>query len=145
MFEMVPSTTFPGESLSRIAWRISLRSSSSTARRGEDDVVPAAVELDHLAAKLLAEELVEVLHPPDVDERGGQEASDAEVEDQASLDDLDHRSLDRLTRLGRTLDALPGHLEASALLREDQTPLGVLLRHHERVDLVARGEPRRPG
>src|SRR5215210_4143349 len=36
----------------------------------EDDVVARAVELDHLGAKLLAEELVEVVHPPDVDQRG---------------------------------------------------------------------------
>ena len=33
MFEIVPSTTSPGLSRSRIAWRISLRSSSRTARR----------------------------------------------------------------------------------------------------------------
>ena len=44
---------------------------------------------------------------------------------------------DGLAALGGALDALPGHLEAGALLREDQAPLGVLLRHHERVDLVA--------
>ena len=35
------------------------------------------------------------------------------------------------------LDLLPGELEAGALLGEDQAPLGVLLRHHERVDLLA--------
>ncbi len=33
MLEIVPSTTSPGWSLSRISWRCSLRSSSSTARR----------------------------------------------------------------------------------------------------------------
>ncbi len=33
MFEIVPVTTSPGESRSRIAWRASLRSSSRTARR----------------------------------------------------------------------------------------------------------------
>src|SRR6185436_12925957 len=35
----------------------------------QHDVVPRAVELDDLAAQLLTEELVEVLHAPDVDER----------------------------------------------------------------------------
>ena len=34
----------------------------------QHDVVPRAVELDHLRAQLLAEELVQVLHPADVDE-----------------------------------------------------------------------------
>jgi hypothetical protein len=37
----------------------------------------------------------------------------------------------------RRLDRLPGDLEAGALLREDQPAVGVLLRHHERGDLVA--------
>src|SRR5439155_3356609 len=53
-----------------------------TAR--ENDVVARAVQLDHLAAQLLAEELVEVLHAANVDERRRQEAAYAEVEDQAA-------------------------------------------------------------
>ena len=103
----------------------------------EHDVVPRAVQLDHLAAELLAEELVEVLHAADVDQRRRQEAAHAEVEDQAALDDLDHAAVDRLARLGGALDVLPGELEPRALLRQDQAPFGVLLREHERVDLVA--------
>ena len=103
----------------------------------EDDVVAAAVELDHLAAKRLARELLQVLDAADVDERGGQEPAHAEVEDEPALDDLDDGALDGLAALGRALDALPRHLEARALLGEDQAPLGVLLREDERVDLVA--------
>src|SRR6185437_2329999 len=103
----------------------------------EYDVVPRAVELDHLAAELLAHELVEVLHAADVDERRRQEAANAQVEDETALDDLDHPAVDGLARLGRALDRLPGHLEAGALLGEDQPALGVLLRQDERVDLVA--------
>src|SRR4026209_2754330 len=38
----------------------------------EDDVVAGAVQLDDLAAQLAAQELVEVLHAADVDERRGQ-------------------------------------------------------------------------
>ena len=102
----------------------------------EDDVVARAVELDDLAAELLAEELVEVLHAPDVHERRGQEAADAEVEDETALDDLDDLAGHRLAGLGRRLDALPRELEAGALLREDQPALGVLLREDERVDLL---------
>src|SRR5581483_11489429 len=102
----------------------------------EDDVVAGAVELDHLRAQLLAEELVEVLDAANVDERRRQEAAHAEVEDQAALDDLDHLAVYRLAALGRLLDRLPGHLEAGALLGQDQPALGVLLGEHERVDLV---------
>ena len=103
----------------------------------EHDVVARAVQLDHLAAELLAEELVEILDAADVDQRRRQEAAHAEVEDQAALDDLDHAAVDRLARLGGALDVLPGELEPRALLRQDQPALGVLLREHERVDLVA--------
>src|SRR3954452_9042059 len=103
----------------------------------EHDVVARAVELDHLRAQLLAEELVQILDAPDVDERGRQEAAHAQVEDQASLHDLDHAAVDGLARLRRALDVLPGQLETGALLREDQPALGVLLREDERGDLVS--------
>ena len=103
----------------------------------EHDVVPRAVQLDDLAAELLAEELVQVLHAADVDERRGQEAAHAQIEDQPALDDLDHAAVDRLAGLGGALDGLPRELEPRALLREDEPPFGVLLREHQRVDLVA--------
>src|SRR4029450_10246690 len=84
----------------------------------EHDVVARAVELYDLALQRLAEELVEVGHAPDVDQRGGQEAAHPEVDDQAALDDLDDRALDGLAGLGRGLDLAPRLLEAGALLRE---------------------------
>jgi hypothetical protein len=103
----------------------------------EDDVVSRAVELDHLAAELTAEELVEILNASDVDERRRKEASDSEIEDEAALDNLDHLAYHRLARLGRRFDPLPCELEARALLREDQAALGVLLRQDESIDLLA--------
>src|SRR5215204_5368725 len=103
----------------------------------EHDVVARAVQLDHLAAQLLRHELVQVLNAADVDQRGRQEAADAEVEDQAALDHLDHLAVDGLTRLPRLLDPLPRDLEPGALLRQHEAPFGVLFRHDERVDLVA--------
>ena len=103
----------------------------------QHDVVAAAVQLDHLALDLLAEELVEVLDAADVDQRGRQEAAHAEVDDQPALDDLDHGALDGLAGLGRGLDAAPGALEAGALLGQDQAAVLVLLGEHQRVDLLA--------
>src|SRR3989475_8542077 len=41
----------------------------------EHDVVPGAVQLDHLRAQLLAEKLVEILDAAEVDQRGGPGAS----------------------------------------------------------------------
>ena len=101
MFEIVPVTTSPGESRSRIAWRSVLALLLEHGAPREHHVVAAAVELDHLGAERLAEELVQVLDAADVDERRGQEAAHAEVEDETALDDLDHDALDGLAGLRR--------------------------------------------
>ena len=89
MLEMSPSTIWPGCRRSRICWRTSLRSSSRTARRESTTSSRGAVELDDLALDLGGHELVEVLHPADVHQRGGQEAAYPEIDDQAALDHLD--------------------------------------------------------
>src|SRR5262249_38637257 len=102
----------------------------------EHDIVAGAIELDHLRGQFLAEELVEVLDTTDVNQACGQEAADAQVEDQTALDDLDHLAGDGVAGLGRTLDLLPRKLESRALLREDQPAFGVLLREDERVDFL---------
>ena len=118
-------------------WRCSLRSSSSTARRDSTTLLRERLSSMTLHSICLAQVLVEVRHAPDVDERGGQEAADPEVDDQAALDDLDDRADDRLAGLGRRLDAAPGALEAGALLGEDQPAVLVLLGEDEGVDLLA--------
>ena len=103
----------------------------------QHDVVARAVELDHLAAQLLAAELLEILDPADIDQRGGQEAADAEIDDQAALDDLNDRAVDGLAGLGGGLNALPRLLKAGALLRQDQAAILVFLLHDQGVDLFA--------
>ena len=75
MFEIVPSTTSPGLRRSRIACRISLRSSSSTARRESTTLLRERLSSMTLQLELLGEELVEVLDPADVHERRRQEAA----------------------------------------------------------------------
>src|SRR5215208_3845186 len=103
----------------------------------EHHVVARAVELDDLRLDLRAHVLVEVGHAADVDQRGGQEAAHAEVDDQAALDHLYDRALDRLAALGRRLDAPPCLLEARALLRHDEAAVLVLLGEDQRIDLLA--------
>ena len=137
MFEIVPVTMSPTLSSSMICWRTSLRSSSRTARRRQHDVVAVAVHLDDAAGELLADVLREVLHAADVDERGGQEAAHAEVEDETALDDLDDRALHRHAAFVSLFDALPGLFEAGPLLGQDQAPVGVFFLHDEGVDLLA--------
>src|SRR4051812_3600008 len=104
----------------RLAHLLALVLEDGAAR--EHDVVPRTIELDHLAAELLAQELVEILDATDVDQRRGQEPADAQVEDQAAFDDLDHPADHGLAALCCSLDRLPGDLEPRTLLREDQTP-----------------------
>ena len=77
MLEIAPSTTLPGWSRSRICWRTSLRSSSSTARRDSTTLLRERFSSITLHSIFGAEELVEVLHAADVDQRGGQEAAHA--------------------------------------------------------------------
>src|SRR4051812_34126690 len=103
----------------------------------QHNVVARAVELDDLALERLPEELVEVRHAADVDQRRGQEAAHAQVDDQAALDDLDHAAGDRLARLLGGLDAPPGALEPGALLGHDEAAVLVLLGEDQRVDLLA--------
>ena len=65
----------------------------------QHDVVAVAVELDDLGLELRPDERLEVADAAQVDERGGQEPAQADVEDQAALDDLDDRARDRCRRL----------------------------------------------
>src|SRR6201999_4139578 len=101
----------------------------------EDDVVAGAVELYDLRLDRLTQVLVQVRDAADVDQRGGQEAAHPEVHDQAALDDLDHRAVDRLAGVGGGLNLSPGALEAGALLGQDQAAVLILFREDERVDL----------
>ena len=67
----------------------------------------------------------------------GRKPADAEVDDQAALDDLDHGACDRLAGLRGGLDLAPGLLEAGALLGQDEPSVLVLLGEDERVYLLA--------
>jgi hypothetical protein len=103
----------------------------------EDDVVAVAVHLDDAGLYAGAEIGVEVLHAAKVNEGGRQEATKADVEDEATLDDLDNLALDGLAGVELLLHAVPGALVLGTLLGEDETTLLVLLLKDEGLDLVA--------
>jgi hypothetical protein len=67
----------------------------------------------------------------------GQEAAQADVEDQTALDDLDHRAGDDAVLLLDLLDRAPGALVLRALLGQDEATLLVLLLEDEGLDRVA--------
>src|SRR6478736_700747 len=105
-----------------------------TAR--EDDVVAVLVELDDLRLDLLADVRLEVADATHLHEGGREEATEADVEDETTLDDLDDGAGDDAVLLLDLLDRAPGALVLGALLGQDQTTLLVLLLEDEGLDLV---------
>ena len=102
----------------------------------EHDVVAVLVELDDLGADALADVRLQVAHPAQLDEGGREEAAQPDVDDQAALDDLDHRTLDDAVLLLELLDRAPRPLVLRPLLRQQQAPLLVLLLQDEGLDLL---------
>ena len=62
---------------------------SSQARRDSTTLLPVLVELDDLGLELHADVGLQVTDPAHLHQRRGQEAAQADVDDQAALDDLD--------------------------------------------------------
>src|SRR3712207_2382483 len=104
---------------------------------GEDDVVAVLVELDDLRLELAAHVGLQVAHAAHLDQRGGEEPAQADVEDEATLDDLDDGAGDDLVGFLLRLDRAPGALVLGALLGQDQAAFLVLLLEDEGFHLVA--------
>ena len=90
-----------------------------------------------LHSSVAADVRLQVAHAAQVDERRGQEAAQADVEDEAALDDLDDRTGDDAVLLLDLLDRAPGALVLRALLGQDQPTVLVLLLEDEGFDLLA--------
>jgi hypothetical protein len=56
--------------------------------------------------------------------------------DQAALDDLDDRTLDGALLVVGVLDAVPGPFEGCPLGGKNKAPVGVLLLHDERFQML---------
>ena len=102
-------------------------------------VVAVLVQFDDLGLDLLADVGRQVTDPAHLYQGGGQEAAQADVEDQAALDDLDDGALDCLVGVLECLDGAPGALVLSTLLGQDQAAFLVLLGEDECLDLIADG------
>ena len=89
-----------------------------------------------LHSSVAADVRLEVAHAAQVDERRGQEAAQADVEDQAALDDLDDRARDDAVLLLDLLDRAPGALVLRALLGQDEATVLVLLLEDEGLELL---------
>lgn len=93
--------------------------------------------LDDLGLDLLADVRLEVADPAHLDERGRQEATQADVQDESTLDDLDDGTGDDAVLFLDLLDRAPGLLVLGALLREDQAAFLVLLLENQGLDVIA--------
>ncbi len=103
----------------------------------QHDVVAVAVELDDLRLDHLAHVGLQLAHPAQLDQRCRQEAAQADVDDQAALDDLDDRTGHHFAVVLLLLDGRPGPLVLGPLLGEDEPSLLVLLLQDERLDVLA--------
>ena len=106
-----------------------------TAR--EHDVVAVLVELEDLRLDLLTQVRGQVTDAAQLDQRCGEESAQADVDDESTLDDLDHGTGDNTVVLLDLLDVAPRTLVLGTLLREDEAAFLVLLLENQRLDLVA--------
>ncbi len=104
---------------------------------GQDHVVAVLVQLDDLGLDFAANVRLQVANPAHLHQRRRQEAAQADVEDQAALDDLDDGAGDDAVLLLDPLDRAPRTLVLSALLGQDQAPFLVLLLEDKRLDVLA--------
>ena len=93
---------------------------------GQHDVVAVLVQLDDLGLDGGVHVGLQVAHPTQFHEGGGQESTKADVDDQATLDDLDHGAVDHAVTFLDLLDPAPGAFVLGTLLREDKAALAVL-------------------
>ena len=107
---------------------------------GKHHVVAVLVELDDLGLELAADVGLQVTHATHLDQRRRQEAAQPDVEDEATLDDLDDGAGDDPVLLLELLDRAPGALVLGALLGQDQPAFLVLLLQDKGLDLVAQGD-----
>src|SRR5690606_23154515 len=94
----------------------------------DDDVLARGVNLDDLAFKVVADELVDVASAADADLACGQERRHADVDKQAAFDLLEHGAANGVAFLVLLDDALPVDLAVGfALGKADQTVLSIKL------------------
>ena len=103
----------------------------------EYDVVAVLVQLDDLGLDDLADVRHEIAHTAQLDQRCGQETTQADVDDETALDDLDDRALNGAFGFLDLLDGAPCTLVLGTLLGKDQAAFLVFLRQHQCLDRVA--------
>ena len=94
------------------------------------------VQLDDLGLDLLADVWLQIADATHLDERCRQEATQADIQDEATLDDLDDGTGNRLVVFLELLDSAPCTLVLSTLLGQDQATFLVLLGEDQGINLI---------
>ena len=115
-------------------------------------VVAVAVEFDDLGLDGLADVGLELAHSTEFHQRCGEESTQTNVDDEATLDHFDDRAGNHLALVLELFNGCPGALVLRTLLGQDEATFLVLLLEHQgfnlvteaddvgRVDVVANGE-----
>ena len=104
---------------------------------GQHDIVAVLVQLDDLGFDLLADVWLQIAHAAHFHEGCWQEATQTDVQDEATLDNLDNGTGNWLVLFLELLDGTPSTLVLCALLGKDQATFLVLLGENKCVNLVA--------
>ena len=107
------------------------------ATAGQHHVVAVLVELDDLGLEHLAHVGLQVTHAAQFHERCGEESTQTDVDDEATLHHLDDESFDHAIGFLDLLDGAPRTLVLRTLLGENQTTLFVLLGEDQCFHLLA--------
>ena len=111
---------------------------NNTARK--NNVVAVAIHLDNTSLNTSAHECTKILDTTEVNKGCRQEATEANVKNQAALNNLDNLALNGLTSAELILNCLPSTLVLSTLLGENQTALFVLFLENKSLDVLTQGD-----
>ena len=129
--------TWPFCRVLRKVWRTSDWVCSSQARRDRTTLLRFLSSSMIFASSSLPDVRLQVADAAHLDQRGRQEAAQADVEDETTLDDLDDGAGDDAVLFLDLLDRAPGALVLGALLGQDQAAFLVLLLEDQGLDVVA--------
>ena len=106
----------------------------------KNNVVAVAIHLDNTSLNTSAHECTKVLDATKVNKGCRQEATEANVKNQAALNNLDNLALNGLTSVELIFNCLPSTLVLSTLLGENQTALFVLFLKDKSLDVLTQGD-----
>ena len=106
-------------------------------RDGTEQRCYGSYQFNDLRLELLTDVGLKIANTTHLNEGCGEEATESDVEDEATLDNLDDGTGNRLVLLLELLDGAPGALVLCALLGQKESTFLVFLGEDECVDVIA--------